>query len=385
MLARTVECLTIGSAMRRALFFANPHATFVVLLMLPLVALWSFDALAEPNAKTQTLRVGVLDAPPFSMKDEDGHWEGVSVELWESVAGHQGWAYELREYDSLALLLKGIEAGEVDVTPAIASSYAYEIAVDLSHSYYPSGSGIAVPVADAGFRWFGILEQLISWEFMRVITLLLLVWLSTGTIVWLFERRQNHAMFGEGLVEGVGNGLWWAAATMTTVGYGDKAPRTLGGRTVAIMFMLASIVVLSSLTAAITTSLTLDGLRGTVHGVRDLPGLRVGSTADSKSLDSLGERGIVTQPFATEREGLTALADGRLDAFVFNVLVLRYLAKTEFPGRVRVLPSTFNRYYIKMAMPAGSPLREPLNRGLLAITGDSEWNRRAERYLGADP
>ena len=218
-----------------------------------------------------------------------------------------------------------------------------------------------------------------------MIALLLLVWLTAGAIVWLFERRRNRAMFGDGPVEGLGNGIWWAAVTMTTVGYGDKAPRTLGGRAVAIIFMLASIVVISSLTAAITTSLTLDGLSGTVHGVRDLPGLRVGATADSKSLRSLGERGIVALPFANERDGLRAMVDGQVDAFVFDVLVLRHLARTEFPGRVRVLPSTFDRYQVKMAMPTGSPLREPLNRALLAIVGGSEWNRRVERYIGSDP
>jgi ABC-type amino acid transport substrate-binding protein len=191
-------------------------------------------------------------------------------------------------------------------------------------------------------------------------------------------------MFGDGPVEGLGNGIWWAAVTMTTVGYGDKAPRTLGGRAVAILFMLASILVISSLTAGITTWSTLEGLSGTVHGVRDLPGLRVGALADSRSLSSLGERGIVALPFANERDGLKALVDGQVDAFVFNVLVLRHLARTEFPGRVRVLPGTFDRYQVKMAIPTGSPLREPLNRALLAIVEGSEWNRRVERYIGSD-
>jgi polar amino acid transport system substrate-binding protein len=371
--------------MRRAHSLATSRATFVALLTLPLVAFWSAGALAEPSMEGQTLRVGVFDAPPFTIKNEDGDWEGLSVGLWKSVASHQGWAYELREYDSLALLLKGLQAGEVDVAPAIAASLAHEVAMDLSHSYYPSGSGIAVPDSGTGFRWIGIVEQLTSWEFLRVIAVLLLLWLSAGTIVWLFERRRNSAIFGDDPVTGVGNGIWWAAVTMTTVGYGDKTPRTLGGRAVAIIFMLASIVMISSLTAAITTSLTLDGLKGTVHGVRDLPGLRVGATADSRSLMSLGERGIVAQPFTNERDGLRAMVDGRIDAFVFNVLVLRYLARTEFLGLVRVIPGTFDGYQVKMAMPAGSPLREPLNRALLAIVGGSEWNRQVESYIGLDP
>ena len=117
--------------------------------------------------------------------------------------------------------------------------------MDPSHSYYASGSGIAVPASGPGFRWLGIVEQLTSWEFLRVITLLLLVWLTAGALVWLFERRRNRAMFGDGPVEGVGNGIWWAAVTMTTVGYGDKSPRTLGGRAVAIIWMLTSIVLIS--------------------------------------------------------------------------------------------------------------------------------------------
>jgi ABC-type amino acid transport substrate-binding protein len=174
MLALIAECLTVGSAMRRAVFLASPRATLIALVALLLVALSPADGLAEWGVETRPLRVGVFDAPPFFIKNEEGDWEGLSVELWDSIARRQGWAYELREYDGLALLLKGIQAGEVDVTPGLASSVAYEVAMDLSHSYYPSGSGIAVPVAGSGFRWFGIVEQLTSWQFLRVIALLLL-------------------------------------------------------------------------------------------------------------------------------------------------------------------------------------------------------------------
>jgi polar amino acid transport system substrate-binding protein len=370
--------------MRLVGFLATPRARMIALWTLLIVALSSAAALAESRVETRPLLVGVFDAPPFSMKNEDGGWEGLSFEAWEAVARRQEWAYELREYDSLASLLKAVQLGELDVTPAVASSLANEVAMDLSHAYYPSGSGIAVPVSDSSFGWLGIVDQFVSWQFLRLIALLLLVWLTAGGIVWLFERRRNRGMFGDSSVEGLGNGVWWAAVTMTTVGYGDKAPRTLGGRTVAIVWMLASIVLISSLTATITTSLTLDALGGTVRGVRDLPGLRVGATAESESLRSLVERGIAAQPFAHERDGLRAIAEGQIDAFVFNVLVLRHLARTEFPGRVRVLPSTFDHYYLKMAIPTGSPLREPLNRALLAVVGGSEWDRLVERYIGSD-
>ena len=76
-----------------------------------------------------------------------------------------------------------------------------------------------------------------------------------------------------------------------------------------------------------------QGIGGTVHGVRDLPGLRVGVVVESSIIGPLGDRGIAALPFANERDGLRAMVDGRLDAFVFNILVLRHLAKTEFLGR----------------------------------------------------
>ena len=47
------------------------------------------------------------------------------------------------------------------------------------------------------------------------------------------------------------NALWWAATTVTTVGYGDHYPVTTTGRVVALALMLVGIAVMGSVTAAI--------------------------------------------------------------------------------------------------------------------------------------
>ena len=52
----------------------------------------------------------------------------------------------------------------------------------------------------------------------------------------------------------IGTGLWWAAQTVTTVGYGDNVPMNLAGRLLAVFVMLLGIGFLTVVTAAITST-----------------------------------------------------------------------------------------------------------------------------------
>ncbi len=50
-----------------------------------------------------------------------------------------------------------------------------------------------------------------------------------------------------------GDALWWAATTVTTVGYGDHSPITLQGRLVAVVLMVIGIGVVGAVTASVAT------------------------------------------------------------------------------------------------------------------------------------
>lgn len=50
-----------------------------------------------------------------------------------------------------------------------------------------------------------------------------------------------------------GDALWWAAATLSTVGYGDVAPVTLLGRLVAVAMMVCGIALLGAVTGSFSS------------------------------------------------------------------------------------------------------------------------------------
>jgi voltage-gated potassium channel len=52
----------------------------------------------------------------------------------------------------------------------------------------------------------------------------------------------------------IGDGLWWAIQTVTTVGYGDLVPASSIGRAVAALVMVLGIGFLTVITAAITSA-----------------------------------------------------------------------------------------------------------------------------------
>lgn len=54
-------------------------------------------------------------------------------------------------------------------------------------------------------------------------------------------------------LEHLGQALWWAVVTITTVGYGDVTPKTLGGRLVGITLMVGGVLTLSLVTATVAS------------------------------------------------------------------------------------------------------------------------------------
>jgi voltage-gated potassium channel len=72
--------------------------------------------------------------------------------------------------------------------------------------------------------------------------------LAVAAAAWLVYAAERG---GEGPIQTFPDALWWAAATITTVGYGDVYPKTQAGRGVAVLLMLIGISLFGLLTARV--------------------------------------------------------------------------------------------------------------------------------------
>jgi len=348
-----------------------------------LLFLTCFAGHAQVPTTHTPLIVGTKVAPPFAMKGADGQWTGISIELWQELAAQLKLDYQFKELE-LESLLSGVESNSLDAAvAAITVTSDRERVMDFTHPFYTTGLGIAV-FAPSGPPWLAVLRRVLSWQFLTVIGLLTLVLMSVGLLVWLFERRRNSEHFGGKAIEGIGSAFWWSAVTMTTVGYGDKAPRTFAGRVVGLIWMFAAIIIISSFTAAITSALTVSQLGSSIRGPGDLPGVRVAAVASSTGEQYLKLRQINYQGFPDALSALKALASGLADAVVHDAPILKYLAKEKFAGTVTVLPNTFIRQDYAIAVPQGSPLRETLNRVLEREIRSPHWQEIVFHHLGRD-
>jgi ABC-type amino acid transport substrate-binding protein len=153
--------------------------------------------------------------------------------------------------------------------------------------------------------------------------------------------------------------------------------------------MYTSVIIISGFTAVIASSLTTSRLASRVDGEEDLYDVRVGAKTGESPLEILEQRGIRAVPFESIAEGLQALADGRLDAFVHDQPVLQFeiLEKPEWTEVLSVLPKPIREeeYGIAVRPVSGdrrNELREQINATLLEIKIAGRLHEIEERYLG---
>ncbi len=80
-------------------------------------------------------------------------------------------------------------------------------------------------------------------------TLILLFFAGTG--IYYFENPVQPEVFSS-----LFDGLWWAVITLTTVGYGDVVPHTLGGRVFTFLILIIGLGIVAVPTGLLSSALS---------------------------------------------------------------------------------------------------------------------------------
>jgi polar amino acid transport system substrate-binding protein len=132
------------------------------------------------------------------------------------------------------------------------------------------------------------------------------------------------------IVQGIADAYWWAVVTMSTVGYGDKRPKKIGGRAIAAIWMFIGIIWFAGLTATLSSALTVDRIKhGDIAGLPDLYGKKVAVIEDTTSEDFLRYHNVKIVLTQSLDELLASLKEGRSDAIVYDAPPLMYAAKLD--------------------------------------------------------
>ena len=328
------------------------------------------------------LIVGLKEDPPFIIKDTDGSFYGLSLDLWYFMADELDLEYEFREFNDETGMLRSLDYNELDISINPITQNGLRLRMfEAAQPFFISSLGIATSsIPQNTFQMF--VSNLFSFDFLKIILGLALIILLFGSVVWYVERSKNNVEFGEG-PRGFLDGIWWAAVTMTTVGYGDKTPRSTTGRLISIVWMFSGIVTISSLTASITSQLTVNTLGMDIDRLEDLKKInRIGTVAYSNSYEYLTDHNVeATQTFENAAAGLDALADGKIDVFVYDKPIMHHLlTKNKLENKVRIMPITFNKHYCSFMMPKGSKLVEKIDPVLIDKIKIASWINTLEKY-----
>lgn len=353
----------------------------VVFIVVMILSMTSFSfAQAAP---TKNLTISTVERQPFTFFHDGGKVSGFSVDLWQEVARRNSWTFTWQREDSFPAMIESVKTGASDVAIAnISITSDREKILDFSHPIYDSGLQIVVPNKERGINIFRLIWQSGALQLIGAAIIILLV---IAHILWFFERRtadRRHDYFRDDYVGGVWDAFWWAFIIMTMGGFENEVPHSIFSRVLAMFWIVVSLFFVSTLTAKITTSLTIDQLTTDINSVNDLVGKRVGVGENSSMSKFLDMRNIPYRKYKDFKASLAAVEAGNLDATIGDAPVVQYYASHKGAGKVLLAGPVFQADKFGIALQTNSPLLENINRALLMIKEDGTYERLKTKWFG---
>ncbi|MGB9009324.1 MAG: transporter substrate-binding domain-containing protein [Candidatus Acidiferrales bacterium] len=348
--------------------------------------------LAQAPAKegeVPELRVAVFVAPPMVM-EQNGSLSGFSIDLWNQIATRLNVKTSYQIMPDVGAVEEAMRSKSADLTPAIAITLARDENFDFSYPTFETG--LQIMVRETGATEGTTTTSRLSpvWDMLRLLfSPTTIEWLGVGLllvlipahVLWLLERRRPDGIIANrNYFPGIFEACYWGLATLGA--QAESMPRQWMARGLAILWMFASVVFIASYTAQLTTTLTVEQIRGAIEGPGDLPGKQIATIASSIATVYLRDQKAEVQEFPSADQVFRALLDKKVDAVVMQAPLLLYYAAHEGKGLVKVVGPEFDRRPVAIEVQLDSPLRKRIDRALVGLREDGTYQQIYDKWFG---
>jgi polar amino acid transport system substrate-binding protein len=319
-------------------------------------------------AEGQTLRVGIAGEPP-SVMTTAGQPSGITVEYWQELAQEMNLKYKLVAYTTVETSLAALDKGEVDLALGSISITSDRI-TQYDFTQPISQGNLTVLLPSENPTLWSTIKPFLGWAFLSSVGGIFLTLFVVGNLLWWAERKENDD-FPKTYMQGVNEGMWCAIATFTTVGYGDRVPVTSLGRSIAAIWMILSLVIVTSLTAGIATTLAVafsNQPSRQISQPQDLAGSRMAAVGKGSPAEKWAQFYQARVSVAeTLEDAISLLENKQVDGVVYTRLPLEYFLHQNPKAPYQLANFNLGPQPYGIALPLNSPLTGKLNQHILQL------------------
>ncbi|MDQ0326890.1 ABC-type amino acid transport substrate-binding protein [Rhodopseudomonas julia] len=336
--------------------------------------------LASPRA----VDVGLYMSPPFVM-EKDKRYEGMAIDLWETIAGRLNFKTDYQTYPTIAALLDATASGEIDVAVtnlSITEQRAHRI--DFTYPWFDAGLRIMIN-EDAGAGFSEVVSGLRDSGYLRAYLWLAFVILAATVVTTIYYRRFDPEFpktWPDSLAEG-----FYSVMSVATSGRAPIRKNLFGwvGRVWAALWLVCGVAVVAYLTSTVTSVMTAISINSQIDSLADLPGKTVGVFKGGVSEAFAQQAFLETRAYNDLDDAVAALLDGDVDAIIADAPVLEYYAHTHQDEPLDVVGPIFEPDKYGFGVSRNSGLTRDLTVEVIWAEESELVERLRTQYFGDDP
>lgn len=330
------------------------------------------------RSEKDTLLVGITGSEPFVFQNMEG---GIATEIWDKIADKNNWNYKLVHYNNVSDAISAVENNEIDalVGPISITSNRFE-KIEFTQPFY--NSSISLVSLNQELTLWQKIKPFFSFRLLMAILIFLVILAIVGTLLWVAERKASPDQFPSDPASGIGTGMWLAIVTMTTTGYGDKAPITLAGRIITGVWMVVSLISATSMVAGIASVLTVSSLgKTTITNIEQLTNKTVVTISGSPAEEFLSKHKVKTITVDNINDAISKLKKKEVSAVVYDKPQLLYYLKNNANEDLYISKAEYYKQGYGFAFALNSTFINKTNSALLQLIENQEKERIVHYYI----